>query len=60
MGKKIENRIYHPFWFYIRRFFYIKKFECPQQYIVDMIRDLTESIMTSYPEVEDKISIYSF
>jgi len=29
---------------------------CPPQYIADMLRDLADEIMTSYPEVKDKSS----
>ena len=32
---------------------YIKELECPTQYIVDMLRDLANAIMTSHPEVKD-------
>ena len=39
---------------------YIKKLECPPQYIADMLRDLAGPIMTSYPEVKPKILFYSF
>ena len=40
---------------------YIKKLDCPPQYIADMLRDLADAIMTSYPEVKNKNSIiYSF
>ncbi len=31
---------------------YIKELECPPQYIADMLRDLAEAIMTSYPEIQ--------
>ena len=36
---------------------YIKKLECPPQYIADMLRDLADAIMTSYSEVKNKKSI---
>ena len=36
---------------------YIKKLDCPPQYIADMLRDLADAIMTSYPEVKNKNSI---
>ena len=38
---------------------YIRELECPPQYIADMLRDLADAIMTSYPEVKDNNSIYS-
>ena len=40
-----------------RSFSYIKKLECPPQYIADMLKDLADAIMTSYPEVKNKNSI---
>ena len=33
---------------------YIKQLYCPPQYIADMLRDLADAIMTSYPEVKEK------
>ena len=39
---------------------YIKKLECPPQFIADMLNDLADAIMTSYPEVKDKNSFYGF
>ena len=36
--------------------FYINELECPPQYIADMLRDLADAIMTSYPEVKDNSS----
>ena len=36
---------------------YIKQLECPLLYIADMLRDLSDAIMTSYPEVKNKNSI---
>ena len=36
---------------------YIKQLDCPPQYIADMLRDLADAIMTSYPEVKNKNSI---
>ena len=35
---------------------YIKELECPPRYIADMLRDLADAIMTSYPEVKDNSS----
>ena len=35
---------------------YIKQLECPPQYIADMLRDLADAIMTSYPEVKNNSS----
>ena len=35
---------------------YIKQLECPPQYIAEMLRDLADAIMTSYPEVKEKNS----
>ena len=35
---------------------YIKQLECPPQYIADMLRDLSDAIMTLYPEVKNKNS----
>ena len=35
---------------------YIKELECPPQYIADMLRDLADAIMNSYPEVKDNNS----
>ena len=35
---------------------YIKELKCPPQYIADMLRDLADAIMTSYPEVKDNSS----
>ncbi len=35
---------------------YIKELECPPQYIADMLRDLADAIMTSYPEVKNNNS----
>ena len=37
---------------------YIKQLDCPPQYIADMLRDLAAAIMTSYPEVKNKNSIF--
>ena len=36
---------------------FIKELDCPPQYISDMLKDLAESIMTSYPEHKNKKSI---
>ena len=36
---------------------YIGQLECPPQYIADMLRDLADAIMTSYPKVKNKNSI---
>ena len=35
---------------------YINEHECPPQYIADMLRDLADAIMTSYPEVKNNSS----
>ena len=35
---------------------YIKQLECPPEYMADMLRDLAEAIITSYPSVQDKNS----
>ena len=35
---------------------YIKKFEYPPKYIADMLQDLADSIMFSYPEFKDNNS----
>ena len=35
---------------------YIKELECPPQYIADMLRDLADAIMNSYPVVRDNSS----
>ena len=35
---------------------YIKQLECLPQYIADMLRDLADAIMTSYPEVKNNSS----
>ena len=35
---------------------YIKKLEFPPDNIADMLRDLADAIMTSYPEVKNKNS----
>ena len=35
-------------------FSYIKQIESPPQYIADMLRDLANAIMTSYPEFKNK------
>jgi len=35
---------------------YINELECPPQYIADMLRDLADAIMTSYPEVKNNSS----
>ena len=37
---------------------YIKQLECSPKYITYMLSDLAETIMTSYPEVKDKSSIF--
>tara|TARA_Y100000994_G_scaffold32197_1_gene22689 strand:- start:485 stop:697 length:213 start_codon:yes stop_codon:yes gene_type:complete len=36
---------------------YIKQLECPPQYIADMLRDLADAIITSYPGVKNENSI---
>ena len=35
---------------------YIKELKCPPQYIADMLRDLADAIMTSYPKVKNNNS----
>ena len=35
---------------------YINELECPPQYIADMLRDLAEAIMYSYPEFKGNSS----
>ena len=35
---------------------YIKEIDCQQQYIADMLIDLAEAIMTSYPEFKGNSS----
>ena len=39
---------------------YIKELWCPPKYIADMLRDLADSIKTSYPGVKKIIIIYNF
>tara|TARA_B100001057_G_scaffold87694_1_gene83630 strand:- start:249 stop:461 length:213 start_codon:yes stop_codon:yes gene_type:complete len=34
----------------------IKELECSPQYIADLLRDLADAIMSSYPELKDKSS----
>ncbi len=34
----------------------IKELECTPKYIADILRDLADAIMTSYPEVKDNSS----
>ena len=36
---------------------YIRQLECPPQYIADMLRDLADAIITSYPGVKNENSI---
>ena len=36
---------------------FINELDCPPQYISDMLKDLDEAIMTSYPEYKNKKSI---
>ena len=38
----------------------IKQLDCPPQYITDMLRNLTEAIMCSYPKFTGNVLIYSF
>ena len=38
----------------------IKHLDCPPQYIADMLRNLTEAIMSSYPKFTGNVLIYSF
>ena len=33
---------------------YIKQLNCPPKYMPDMLRDLSDAIMTSYHEVKEK------
>ena len=33
---------------------YIKELDCPPQYVADMLRDLADAIMTSYPSLKEK------
>ena len=35
---------------------YIKQLGCPAEHIADMLRDLADAIMTSYPEVKNNSS----
>ena len=35
---------------------YIKELECPPKYISDMLRDIADAIMTSYPEAKNNSS----
>ena len=35
---------------------YIKQLEFPPQYMADLLRDLAEAIISSYPPVQDKNS----
>ena len=37
-------------------FSYIKQLNCPLQYIADMLRDLADAKLTSYPVVQEKNS----
>ena len=39
---------------------YIKQLECPPQYIADILKDLADANMTSYPKVKNKIIFNSF
>ena len=39
---------------------YIKQLNFLPQYIVDILRDLADAMMTSYPEVKEKNQFYSF
>ena len=32
---------------------YINKLGCPPQYIADMLRDIADAIMISYPEIKE-------
>ncbi len=43
-----------------KRCVYIKQLECPLQYIANMLRDLADAIMISYPEVKKNILFYNF
>ena len=35
---------------------YVNELECSLQYIADMLKELADAIMTSYPEVKDNSS----
>ena len=35
---------------------YINELDCPPKYIADMLRDLAEAIMTTYPEFQGNSS----
>ena len=37
---------------------YLKRLNCPPQYIADMLRDLAGAITDSYPEVKEKPILY--
>ena len=39
---------------------YIKELKCPKQYIADMLRNLADAIITSYPKVKDNIKKFCF
>ena len=41
-------------------FLILDNLSAPLQYIFDMLRDLADAIMTSYPEVKEKILFYSY
>ena len=54
---QIEDVILHAYTDLAKRCVaYIKELECPPQYIADMLRDLADAIMTSYPEVKNNSS----
>ena len=36
--------------------FYIRKVECPPKYIADMLKEIANAIISSYPEDQDNIS----
>tara|TARA_Y100001978_G_C23443215_1_gene314057 strand:- start:202 stop:414 length:213 start_codon:yes stop_codon:yes gene_type:complete len=35
---------------------YIKKFDCPPEYVADMLRDIADAIVSSHPESEGECS----
>ena len=69
MSKKIEKRwdliklkideIILPLYLELskRLISFIEKLECPSRYLADILRDLADAIMTSYPKVKEKDSI---
>ena len=54
---QVDNIILHAYTDRSKRCVaYINELECPPQYIADMLRDLADAIMTSYPEVKNNSS----